>query len=318
MPFSADRKREAKGRKQILRIAYLILAHNVPTHLGRLLAALEATGGTAFVHVDARADERPFRAAAMAAMAAAFVPDNRRMAIHWCGFSMVEATFRLLEMAFGDGADRFVLLSGADYPVQPPALIRARLEQDQEFIQIDRRLDPLGEDQFDRCANRVFAGNSALTNPRTGNPRLVHLIERVTARLPQRTYGLPIYYGASWWALTRPMVADILRIRRDKPTAISWFRFSRSPDEMVFQTLVKASSRADRVAFDATVLGFVPRPHQAALHYACWDRPNPALPRIVEEQDLDEIIASEALFARKIDPIQSAALLDRLDALQVS
>ena len=296
-----------------MRLANLILAHNFPTHLGRLVAALRPTGGTTFVHVDVRLDERPFREATMATPVV-FAPPDRRIAVHWCGFSMVEATLRLLEMAFADGADRFVLLSGTDYPVQAPTALRTYLEQDLEFIQVDRLLDPLGESHFDRCANRVFAGDFTTTNLRTGRPGLVHLVERVAARLPRRTYDLPIYYGASWWALTRAAVADILRIRRDEPAAIIWFRFSRSPDEMVFQTLLKASSRSHKIAFDATMPGFAVRPHRAALHYANWDRPNPAAPRVVERQDLDEIIASGALFARKFDPLRSASLLDQLDA----
>lgn len=295
-----------------MRLAYLILAHDMPVHLGRLVAALRPTGGKAFIHVDVRSDERPFREVTMA-MPVSFAPPHQRMAVHWCGFSMVEATFRLLEMAFADGADRFVLLSGADYPVQSPAVLCACLEQDLEFIQIDRRLNPFGDSHFDRCANRVFAGDFASSNPRTGHPKLVNLVERAAAYLPNRAYGLPIYYGASWWALTHAAVADILKVRRDKPTAISWFRFSRSPDEMVFQTLLKASSRSHKIAYDATRPGFASHRHRAALHYANWDRPNPAVPRIVERQDFDEIIASGAMFARKIDPIRSKTLLDHLD-----
>lgn len=300
-------------RENVVRLAYLILAHNAPTHLGRLIAALQPTGGTVFVHVDVRSDERPFREATMG-MPVVFVPFHQRMAIHWCGFSMVEATLRLVKMAFTDGADRFVLMSGTDYPVKSPAALRAYLEQDLEFIQIDRLLDPLGNSHFDRCANRAFAGDFTLSNPRTGRPGLVNLVERVAAYLPRRTYSLPIYYGPSWWALTRTAIADILRIWRDEPTAIAWFRFSRSPDEMVFQTLLKSSSRSHKLAFDATIPEFTIPRHRAALHYANWDRPNPAVPRIVEQEDYDEILASGALFVRKIDPVRSKNLIDNLDA----
>ena len=293
-------------------IAYIILAHNHPMHLGRLISALDGPESRFYVHIDRRVDDTPFRAAT-ASNNVAFLADEQRLAVNWCGFSMVEATLQMLAVAHDSGAERYVFLSGTDYPTQSDAAIRRRLAPEQEFIQVDRRLAPLGNDHFDSCANRVFLGDHPLTNERTGRPRIVRLAERLAAKLPRRRYRMPVYYGASWCALTAGAVDHLLRMRRDDPDALSWFRFARSPDEMVFQTLLKASPFADRIAFDATEGDFQPKAHRAAFHYANWSRPNPNAPRIVDTEDLADILASDALFVRKIDPSRSAALLERLD-----
>lgn len=292
-------------------IAYIILAHNHPTHLCRLVSALDGPESRFHIHIDRRVDDGPFRAAT-ASSDIDFLADDQRLAINWCGFSMVEATLRMLAAAHAGGADRYVLLSGSDYPVQSNAEIRSCLASDREFIQVDRLLAPLGDDHFDRCANRVFLGDHQLTNERTGRPRIVRLAGRLAAKLPRRRYRMPVYYGPSWCALTRAAVDHLLRVRQDDPAALSWFRLARSPDEMVFQTLLKASPFVDQIAFDATG-NFVPKAHRAALHYANWDRPNPNAPRTVDLEDLPDILASGALFVRKIDPSRSAGLLDHLD-----
>jgi hypothetical protein len=44
----------------VMKIAYLILAHNNPGHLSRLTRALTAQNNAVFIHIDKKADIRPF------------------------------------------------------------------------------------------------------------------------------------------------------------------------------------------------------------------------------------------------------------------
>lgn len=290
-----------------MRISYLILNHQEPSATVQLVEKLASDDVSFFVHVDAKADETPLRRALPGAV---FIKD--RVSINWCGFGMVEAVFQLLKAAHISGADRFVLLSGSDYPIKSRSVIREKLIEDREYIQVDRCLDAAGDSQFDRCANRFFLGNHFLTNPRTGHRRIVRIAEHVSSRLLKRDPGFPIYYGASWWSLTRAAVDYILHVWRHEPQIVSWFRYARSPDEMVFQTLIKASPRANHIAYDVT-MGHKPALQQAALHYVDFDRPNPEVPRTLDESDYIRIVASDALFMRKIDN-RSSSLLAMIDA----
>jgi hypothetical protein len=101
-------------------IAFLILAHDQPKHLARLLRALEHDRHVFFIHIDAKSDLGMFeRSVSRSATNVVFLKGNDRFRIHWGGFSIVKATLRLVEVArtYRKGFDRFVLLSGAYYPI---------------------------------------------------------------------------------------------------------------------------------------------------------------------------------------------------------
>lgn len=304
-------------RSRKMNVAYLILAHAYPELLARLIRRLDHPHAAFFVHVDAKSDLDAF-VGAVANPKVVFLIGTDRTSINWCGFSMVRATMNLLMCSAATTADRFVLLSGTDYPTASASSVVAILSQDKEFIQVDRVLDPDGDGEFDRCANRIFLGDMSVFNPRSGNRILKGIANRMTRRLPRRRRITAVYYGSSWWTLTRKAVVEILNVYRDAPGQINQFRFTRSPDEMVFQTLLKSSDRAGHIAYDSTVAGFTPAENQAANHYANWSRPNPLAPRTVDEEDYEEIVSSGALFVRKIDPVRSAGLLAKLDLLAES
>lgn len=227
---------------------------------------------------------------------------------------MVDAVLNLIETAIEaePGLERFVLLSGMDYPLRPINQILAALEPGREYIRIDRALDPKGKGEFDRRANRVFLGAIPWFNPRNGSWRLSRIAEAVERFLPRLSaYGQTIYYGPQWWALTREAVELVLASRRE----LGWFRRARVPDEMVFQTVLKHSHLADAIVQDATRGPADWHPYLAGVTYVDFEHPNPQAPRTLGLEDLTSIEASGAHFARKIDPERSAELVRKLDTL---
>jgi Core-2/I-Branching enzyme len=294
--------------------AFLILAHHEPELLARLLGRLDHPQAVAFVHVDRKVDQVPLKAAAGGR--ASFLPDGSRVAVHWRGFSMTRATLNLIRAALSAEPDlkRFVLLSGVDYPVRPISEILAAVGEDLERIRVDRALDPAGEGWFDRCASRVFLGDNALLNPRTGRHRVARLARALEARTRRRPYGETIYYGPQWWALTRAAIDIVLAADREDRRKIVWFRYACTPDEMVFQTLLRNSERASNIEQDATRGPITWHAYRVGLHYVDFDNPNPDAPRTLTLSDLESIRASGALFARKMDLMRSAELMSALDS----
>jgi len=280
-------------------IAYLVLAHANPVLVGRLIDRLSHPADKIFLHVDARANADAFRSTGATLI-------ENRVSVHWSGFSMVQATLNLLETAFASGANRFVLLSGQDYPVKPLRVIREFLVQNLEYLQVDfLPTDGI----FYRRATTRFLGDRQLLNPREGQYVLRHFASSVSRWLPRQSHPLAVYYGPSWWALTREAVREIL------DTPLQSFRRVQCPDEMYFQTLLKSSSRAKNIAFDQVDGGYTAPKHRAALHYVNWERPNPGNPRTLNMEDFEDIIRSNALFARKMGPTTSVELMDAVDAL---
>lgn len=297
------------------RVAFMVLCHQQPELVRMLAERLLHADCTTVVHVDKGIPSVPFQQAVAQVAGVAFVPNTDRVAVHWAGFSMVEATLAAIQhaLAVAPQTERFVLLSGSDCPVYPVDVILERMSGTDEFIRVDRKLDPDGSSWFDTCANRTFLGDFPATNPRKLTGPTGNIVRKVEQRLKRRTpYGRAVFYGPSWWSLTRPAIDYILDLHRTAPETIEWFRWARSPDEMAFQTLVKASPFADRIRHDATRTGGATWPVDlAGVHYARFEDGS-ASPKTLGMDDLPAIHASGALFARKVDAVQSGALLQAI------
>jgi hypothetical protein len=294
--------------------AFLILAHEHPGHLGRLVRRLAHPQARTFVHVDGKQPLAPFQEAV--GDHAHLLEDADRIPAYWGAFSVIRATFNLLRraVALAPRTERFFLISGVDYPLLPVDRILEALRPDRELIQVDRALDPRGSTKFDRNAYRLFLGENRYLNPRTG-PQWLQGVRFVIARMPRwKAYPGTVFYGPPHWALTRAAV-DYLLAAEHEGDRVKWFRHTLYPDEMVFQTLLKHSPFAGRMAYDGTARSRDWHPRRAGPNYIDWENPNPNLPRALELSDLPELQASGAFFARKMHPERSAKLLDALDAL---
>jgi hypothetical protein len=318
-----------------MRIAYLLLAHRQPRQLARLLDALVgppaahdgARRDHVFVHVDARRDAASFHDAF------ATLPrtdDTRRVhwladrvPVRWGGFSVVEATLALLRTAAAHGAlfDRYVLLSGADYPIQPPALTRERLGTPVEFITVEELLHarhPSAEARS-RVTRPHFLDVRWLNPMDSPAPALTARIDRLLARLPRLARpALPTRKGSQWWALTGDCVAYVLRYVDAHPGHVRFHRRALVPDESFFHSIVAESPFADRIWHDATRSeeGRPGTPNVLGAHFIDWSDPNASSPRVLTADDFEALQQSSALFARKFDERASAVLLDRLDAFR--
>lgn len=114
-----------------MRVAYIIPVHRSPAQVVRLVSRLAGDDTRFVIHLDRRMDASAaaaIRADAMEVAGVSFVPSH---ACYWGGFGMVRAALKGIRLLL-DGRDPFdyaVLLSGQDYPLQPPAVIGETLER---------------------------------------------------------------------------------------------------------------------------------------------------------------------------------------------
>src|SRR5690349_20391962 len=97
-----------------MKIAYLIICNSNQKHLNRLLKALASDQADFFVHIDKKS-KNVFELPSW--------PNIYKLAntvsVYWGGFSIVEATIRLMKEAKKTkNYDYYILLSGSDYPVR--------------------------------------------------------------------------------------------------------------------------------------------------------------------------------------------------------
>lgn len=239
-----------------MRIAYLILAHNHPAHLQRMVQRLAAPGVEFFVHVDAKSDMHTF---AHLAPAVTFCP--RRVNCGWGDISLVHATLELLRCAAAapGGFDRFVLLSGACYPLQSPAYIEEFLSRHPgtEFIQAFALPNVEYNKPLERITRVWIRKGKPLARVRWPLQRLLNKI------LPVRDYrkilgdGEPVV-GSQWWCLTGDAVRHVLDVTANQPELLRFCTFVDVPDEFYFQCILWNSRFRSSISHSLTLTHWVP------------------------------------------------------------
>jgi hypothetical protein len=292
-----------------MKIAYLVLAHNTPKHLMRLIKALSSARSEFFIHIDKKSNFDNFLS--MNEKNIHFT--KQRVSVYWGDFSQVEAILILIRSAISHQQqfDRFVLLSGADYPLRSALYIERFFDRnpDKEFINcVAMPCDAAGK-PIRRLIYYV---------PRPGNPLNFYVIRKALEKvgvLPHcRDYkkvlgSIVPYGGCTWWALSRNVCDFILRFVKEQVKIVSFFKNTVCPDESFFQTILGNSKFKPYIRRNLT--------------YVDWSAggPNPAY---ITQKHLesfksslffcsDEVYGSgEMLFARKFTD-DSEDLVNKLD-----
>lgn len=265
----------------MMRIAYLILAHRAPDDLLSMLPALRRHGET-YLHIDR---DSPGFDDHWNKLAQHAVLSRRRHSVSWGGFSVVEATLELIETALARGkADYFILMSGACLPVNSSASLTDRLARDGgEHIDVMPEAEALGHDRRSRLKHYRFYSKT-LPRPCLG---AANRLSRLIWTRPDfaAEFGAP-RFGSMWWCLSRPFMEWAMQFRQSHPAYDKRFRYTETPDESYFQTLVSLSPYAGQV--------------KGSLTYVDWEKGG-SHPKTLSRLDLPRIAASGHCFARKFD-----------------
>lgn len=297
-----------------MKLAFLIAAHAHPRLLARLVKRLQSPASSIYLHIDRGADIRPFKAAFREARISE-VHWVARVRSAWGSFGQVRASLSLLRQALeGEPrADRFILLSGQDYPLVTPAKMIAFFQEKGETDFFTAHPLPwaewTGAGGLDRLRRyHFFLGRYSFSYPSEAIPgsRLVRAACKACELLLPRERPLPgdiaFHGGSNWWNLTRRSAETVFGFLHRNASLVRRFRFTKSADEIFFQTALLHSSSRAAVENDD-------------LRYVIWDGRRNESPATLRLEDFDEIAASGKLFARKMHPLYSLPVLDRIDDL---
>ncbi len=312
-----------------LRIAYLILAHEHPDQVIRLIKALNEPGHIFIVHVDLKRAEmynhlekwsNPSNTPGEIASRVYLVPRAQSKRVTWGGWSVVDATLACMKQALSSAHtyDFMLLLSGSSYPLQANRQIRAALAAASEKGDI---INDIASKPDYRPPDRWYSYIDCDDK--------LHRVGRLSAPV-----GLALYSGSQWWAISRAVASWLLSANKTSlPELFSAYaRRTMVPDETYFATLFTHSPYCDGIV----------RPYQGhagpRLMHVEWGEsggwvdpegdegtkcllPSHARsrcgrsPKVVTFADRHTVLASNALFARKFDATveQSQLLLDAID-----
>lgn len=294
---------------QAVKIAFLILVHHRPEQLKKLLQALDDPRFDFFVHVDRRESLAPFLEQACLLRYSKLQFISRRRRVFWGDISMVDATLELFRTALdADGYQRFVLLSGEDYPIESNDVIYTRLTQSNlEFINGRKLPYPVQVEGF------WFWKLSSRLTVRCIRKLLQLLHIRKKPRLSMENREWEIYQASQWVALSRECTQYLLSVVEKYPQIRKYFRFSHAPDQLVIPTILYNTPEfRDKTTVDKTCsYTFNEYP---AIHYVRYHPQRGSSVEYLDESAYDDLLASGKLFLRKAAAGKSDRLIAMLDA----
>jgi hypothetical protein len=258
-----------------MKVSYLILAHGDLVHLERLIDELSDENSRIYIHLDNRVVCPPhlqFKPGIY------IIPDPLRL--YWGGFSIVQATLKLMRLAAHHGfGDYYALISGTDFPVKSKHQFYNQLKQGGEFMSIQlanrsiRTLRYLYH-HFERFDRRKY------WHPYNAFYHLVETLIKVV--FPKRKPSFKLYYGSMWFILSKVCVDYILTKSDSDQKYSDFFRNTLCADEAFFHSIVGNSPFLTQV-----------RPHLTYTHWPTNLNPGP-----ITEKQID-IIKNSATFTGK-------------------
>ena len=300
-------------------VAYLILAHAVNEELRLLIDALLSDQRSAvYLHIDAKIPDLGWLSDY--SNPSLVVLPNRRI-VNWAGYSVVDATLRLLRSALADASNRqFALLSGACFPLRSQKSVNDRiLSLSGPSVSLWGRVSPelrQGEGLGRYIVTKVHLHDDHLLPPkRSGlHERVWSVYKKINARLPyERKVDISdLWKGSQFFILDR----EYAKICAQPPgELVQAMRYALAPDEIFFTTMIMRHARSVGLALPLTSesdkrLGahfIIKRPPEGRRNLTTRLFGQVDL-RKLSLTDAAEALSSGALFARKCSEEVSLAI----------
>lgn len=272
------------------RHAYLIMAHNQPEVLIRLLQLIDDSRNDIYLHLDTKftIDENVFRDK----VTYSNIYLAPRMDVHWGGFSQVRCSFSLFKMADEtENYDFYHLLSGVDLPLKSQNELHDffDLHLGEQFVSFD---DECLEINWHRVKYRW------LLQEKKGykNKNVYNFIDKLLIagqkifKMDFRNKKVNYKLGSNWVSLSADFVKYLVSHENE---IVGLFKNTVATDEMYIQTLLYNSPYASSCYNDMENIS-------DNLRYTDFEKGS-ASPRIINEKDIHMLMNSKYLFARKFD-----------------
>ena len=287
--------------------AYLIMAHNEPYILEKLLRLIDDERNDIYLHIDKKWKNFDFEKFKNV-VKKSNIYFSDRLDVRWGTFKQIECELLLFEMASSNNKYAYYhLISGVDLPLVNQNVIHSFFEQHfgKEFIHFDFYDNVLSE-SLDRIKYyHLFVGNK-----RNSNKFVRYLFEkayRIILRIQKtlkvnrlKNNMLAVRKGANWLSITDDLVRYILKQKKEIK---KMFSFSLCADELFVQTIVYNSD------FYKKVYKTKDNDYMSIKRYIDWKRGEPYTFCI---NDYDELINSNCFFARKFSVNIDKEIVDKI------
>lgn len=281
------------------------MAHEQPEVLLALLQLLDDARNDIFLHIDRKAKDVEVALLGYTPKRAGFHRIQPAQKVYWGDLSQVRAEYLCFEEARKVGKYAYYhLISGVDMPIVAMDAFHAFFEKHQgrEFVSFwmdeGHRHDLHKKVSRHYLFTRFLKKNHDLLLHRITTPIRKSVLAVEKALHYERRHRVAFHKGFNWCSVTDEFCAYLLS---EKQNLLRLFRRTLCPDEIYKQTCVWHSPFRDRL-FDTE------DPERGCMRRVDWKRGSPY---VWQAEDLDELLASGFLFARKFSLEAAQALLAR-------
>ncbi|MDO6434595.1 beta-1,6-N-acetylglucosaminyltransferase [Flavitalea sp. BT771] len=222
-----------------MKLAYLILAHEHFEHLVKIVNTLASEEVTFFIHIDSQTEVNYLTLKSQFSDKADVHLPEKRLAINWGGYSMVEGILHLLNEAIKHGHyDYLSLISGQDFPIKSNQTIVTYLQEHagHEFIEYFSIPD------FTRWgpAGGADRYNYYWLVDDLGMERAHLFVQAQRMEGSKRTFpnGWQPYGGSMWFTITYACAKYICEYLTAHIDIDIFFRLTCIPDELLMPSLL--------------------------------------------------------------------------------
>lgn len=283
--------------------AYLIVAHKCDKSFLTLLRMLDHPRNDIFIHMDKK-NKLYDEASVEKLMSYSPIRHTKRTKVSWGAYSMINAELLLLELATSVGVyEHYHLLSGEDLPIKKQDIITSFFEQytDKEFVAVN-------SDIFtSQYRTRYYHFFREVLNKKGHN--IVRAVNKVVIKIQQflgvyRNQNINFQKGSQWFSITDGFARYVI-------TQKAWirkvFRYTFLCDEVFMQTIIINSPFANKLYDHSFREGT-----NKNARLIDWKR---GKPYVFQYGDLEEIIESDRMFARKFNADIDSEIIEAVENL---
>lgn len=279
-----------------MRHAFLIIAHHEYPVLEVLLSMLDDPRNDIYLHVDKRSDELYNRVRSFRMKNAGFYLLSDRISVYWGDISQVEVEYLLFEAAFRNAPYAYYhLLSGVDLPVKSQDYIHDFFSKNQGKEFVGYWMDEGHRKDTERKVHRYYFFNRYYKDRQHPFRAPLMLLRNIALGFQKilhscRTRDYDFKKGWNWVSITNDFCAFLIS---QKSLVLKRFRYTLCPDEIFLHTVLWNSGFKKNI-YDPD------SPQRGSMRMIDWQRGSPY---VWGENDLEELLASDALFARKFSSV---------------
>ncbi|RYE31757.1 MAG: hypothetical protein EOP42_10165 [Sphingobacteriaceae bacterium] len=286
--------------------AYLIMAHKDPKQVFRLVSRLNDGYSEFFIHIDKKAVIAQFQNLKQIGDKVHF---TERFDATWGGYGLIKPYLSALKTvrASGKKFDRIMLLSGQDYPIKSNEAIDRFFKNSPysnfiNYFPIPNLTKWPGTDRggLYRVDKYYFGARWYELFCSKSMNLLATYLPFLRRKIPN---GMKPYIGQTWWNLDQYGMNYILDYVDQHPEYMDFHKNTFVADELFVQMIIGNSK-------DEKLLKSI---ENTEKRFTIWPKPDSAHPKLLSKADIEAIMASDDLFARKFDENVDSEIFDLID-----